>query len=60
MRQRGADVANHCGERPGIPGTPPMPAWLKGAYTKVESYGMPLGSIPPGMTVPVILTADEI
>ena len=36
----------------GIPGTPPMPAWLKGAYTKVECYGMPLGSIPAGMTVP--------
>ena len=44
----------------GIPGTPPMPAWLKGAYTKVECYGMPLGSIPAGMTVPAILTADEI
>ena len=43
----------------GIPGTP-MPAWLKGAYTKVECYGMPLGSIPAGMTVPAILTADEI
>jgi hypothetical protein len=37
-----------------------MPAWLKGAYTKVECYGMPLGSIPAGMTVPAILTADEI
>jgi mono/diheme cytochrome c family protein len=44
----------------GIPGTPPMPAWLKGAYTTVECYGMPLGSIPTGMTVPAILTADEI
>ena len=44
----------------GIPGTPPMPAWLKDAYTKVECYGMPLGSIPAGMTVPAILTADEI
>ncbi len=44
----------------GIPGTPPMPAWLKGAYTTVECYGMPLGSIPAGMTVPGILTADEI
>ena len=44
----------------GIPATPPMPAWLKGAYTTVECYGMPLGSIPAGMTVPGILTADEI
>ena len=44
----------------GIPGTPPMPAWLTGAYTKVECYGMPLGSIPAGMTVPAILTADEV
>lgn len=43
----------------GIPGTP-MPAWLMGAYTKIECYGMPLGSIPDGMTVPAILTADEI
>ena len=39
----------------GIPATPPMPAWLKGAYTTVECYGMPLGSIPAGMTVPGIL-----
>ena len=43
----------------GRPDTP-MPAWLQGAYTKVECYGMPLGSIPAGMTVPAILTADEI
>ena len=37
-----------------------MPAWLKGAYTTVECYGMPLGSRPAGMTIPAILTADEI
>jgi mono/diheme cytochrome c family protein len=43
----------------GIPGTP-MPAWLKGAYTKVECYGMPVGSRPAGMTVPAIFTDDEI
>ena len=43
----------------GIPGTR-MPAWLKGAYTKVECNGMPLESIPAGMTVPGILAADEI
>jgi len=43
----------------GRPGTP-MPAWLKGAYTTVQCYGMPLGSMPEGMTVPAILTADEI
>jgi Cytochrome C oxidase, cbb3-type, subunit III len=43
----------------GIPGTP-MPAWLKGAYTKVECCGMPLGSTRARMIVPAILTADEI
>jgi mono/diheme cytochrome c family protein len=43
----------------GRPGTP-MPAWLKGAYTTVQCYGMPLGSMPEGMTVPAIFTADEI
>jgi hypothetical protein len=43
----------------GLPGTP-MPAWLKGAYTEVECYGT-LGSIPAqGVTLPAILTADEI
>jgi hypothetical protein len=42
----------------GIPGTP-MPAWLTGAYTKVECYGT-LGSRPDDVTVPAILTADEI
>ena len=44
----------------GIPGTPPMPAWLKGAYTKVECYGMPLGSTPDDVIIPAIFTADEI
>ena len=43
----------------GLPGTP-MPAWLKGAYTTVECYGMPLGSRPADMIIPAILTADEI
>ena len=43
----------------GLPGTP-MPAWLQGAYTKVECYGIPLGLAPAGMTVPAILTAGEI
>jgi hypothetical protein len=43
----------------GRPGTQ-MPAWLKGAYTTVPCYGMPLGSTPSGMTVPAIFTADEI
>jgi hypothetical protein len=42
----------------GLPGTP-MPAWLKDAYTKVECYGT-LGSRPDDVTVPAILTADEI
>jgi mono/diheme cytochrome c family protein len=43
----------------GRPDTP-MPAWLKGAYTNVECYGIPLGPAPAGMAVPAILTADEI
>ena len=43
----------------GRPGTP-MPAWLQGAYTKVACYGMPVGSIPSGVTAPAIFTADEI
>jgi hypothetical protein len=43
----------------GRPDTP-MPAWLQGAYTKVECYGIPLGPAPAGMTVPAILTAGEI
>ena len=43
----------------GIPGTL-MPAWLKGAYTKVECYGMALGSRPADTVIPAILTADEI
>ena len=43
----------------GRPGTQ-MPAWLKGAYSTVQCYGMPLGSMPEGMTVPAIFTADEI
>jgi hypothetical protein len=55
VRQRDDGGDRGCG----IPGTP-MPAWLKGAYTKVECYGMPFGSTPAGMTVPAILTADEI
>lgn len=43
----------------GLPGTP-MPAWLKGAYTTVQCYGMPLGSRPADTVIPAILTADEI
>ena len=43
----------------GRPGTP-MPAWLKDAYTNVACYGMPVGSIPSGVTAPAIFTADEI
>lgn len=43
----------------GLPGTP-MPAWLKGAYTEVECYGMPVGSSPPGLSVPRLFTAEEI
>ncbi len=43
----------------GRPDTP-MPAWQQGAYSRVECFGMPLGSTPPGMTVPAIFTADEI
>ena len=43
----------------GLPGTP-MPAWLKGAYTEVECYGMPLGSSPAGLSVPRLFTAEEI
>ena len=44
----------------GLPGTP-MPAWLQGAYTEVECYGMPLGSRPAtGVPVRGIFTADEI
>jgi hypothetical protein len=42
----------------GIPGTP-MPAWLKDAYTKVECYGT-VGSTPADVSLPAILTADEI
>ena len=42
----------------GMPGTP-MPAWLKGAYTKVECYGMPVGK-PGDVSLPAILTADEV
>lgn len=45
--------------RCGFPGTP-MPAWLQGAYTKVACYGMPVGSMPEGVIVPAIFTADEI
>lgn len=43
----------------GIPGTR-MPAWLKGAYTEVECYGEPTGSLPSGMTVPAAFTEDEL
>jgi len=43
----------------GRPGTQ-MPAWLKDAYSKVQCYGMPLGSTPAGVSVPAIFTADEI
>lgn len=43
----------------GVPGTS-MPAWLKGAYTTVQCYGMPLGSRPADTVIPAILTADEI
>jgi hypothetical protein len=43
----------------GRPGTP-MPAWLTGAYTEVECYGMPVGPPPAGLPVPAIFTADEI
>jgi mono/diheme cytochrome c family protein len=44
----------------GFPGTP-MPAWLKGAYTEVACYGMPVGSRPAeGVTLPALFTADEI
>jgi mono/diheme cytochrome c family protein len=43
----------------GLPGTP-MPSWLKGAYTEVECYGMPLGSPPAGLSVPRPFTAEEI
>lgn len=43
----------------GLPGTP-MPAWLKGAYTEVECYGMPVGTSPPGMSLPRLFTAEEI
>ena len=32
----------------GRPGTP-MPAWLKDAYSKVQCYGMPVGSTPAGV-----------
>jgi cytochrome c5 len=42
----------------GLPGTP-MPAWLQGAYTKVECYGT-LGSRPDDVIIPAIFTADEI
>jgi mono/diheme cytochrome c family protein len=41
----------------GRPGTP-MPAWLQGAYTEVECYGMK--SRPAGVVVPAAFTADEI
>lgn len=43
----------------GLPGTP-MPTWLRGAYTEVECYGMPVGSSPSGMSIPRIFTGDEI
>ena len=43
----------------GLPGTT-MPAWLKGAYTKVECYGMPVGSRPGDVSIPAILTVNEV
>jgi len=43
----------------GRPGTE-MPAWLKGAYTEVACYGMPVGAPPAGLDLTPVLSADEI
>lgn len=43
----------------GIPGTR-MPAWLKGAYTEVDCYGEPLGTVPSGMVVPAAFTEEQL
>ena len=44
----------------GLPGTP-MPSWLKGAYTEVQCYGMPMGTRPEaGLNITGIFSAEEI
>lgn len=43
----------------GLPGSQ-MPAWLKGAYTEVECFGMPLGSPPPGTAMRSLLDSTEV
>jgi hypothetical protein len=43
----------------GRPSTP-MPFNLKGAYTEISCYGLPLGPAPEGTTSGASMTADQI
>ena len=43
----------------GRPGTP-MPAWLDGAYTDSDCYGLPKRRAPAGVVLTPVLSADEI
>jgi mono/diheme cytochrome c family protein len=45
--------------RCGRPGTK-MPAWLDGAYTQNQCYGLPKGPPPAGLDLVPVLGADEI
>ena len=37
-----------------------MPAWLVGAYTEIQCYGLPKGPVPTGLDLTPVLSADEI
>jgi mono/diheme cytochrome c family protein len=43
----------------GRPGSP-MPAWLDGAYTERQCYGLPKGPAPAGVVLTPVLGVDEI
>jgi mono/diheme cytochrome c family protein len=38
----------------------PMPAWLDGAYTDSDCYGLPKRSAPAGVVLTPVLSAEEI
>jgi mono/diheme cytochrome c family protein len=38
----------------------PMPAWLDGAYTDSDCYGLPKRRAPAGVVLTPVLSADEI